>query len=104
MGPGDVVTWEAVHLGIKQHLTTRITRFERPRLFVDEQVRGAFASFSHTHEFHPDGDSSVMVDVFYYRSPLGFLGALADKLFFERYMARFLTERAEFLKRAAESP
>jgi hypothetical protein len=38
-----------------------------------------------------------------YRSPLGLLGRLADKLFLERYLRRFLTERAIFLKTAAES-
>ena len=25
---GDTVTWEAVHFGIKQHLTTQITAYE----------------------------------------------------------------------------
>jgi ligand-binding SRPBCC domain-containing protein len=100
---GDVVTWEAVHFGVKQRLTVRITRFDRPRMFEDEMVRGAFASLTHTHEFHPDGNATVMVDVFEYRSPLGILGVAADKLFLERYMTHFLKERAETLKYAAES-
>jgi ligand-binding SRPBCC domain-containing protein len=65
-------------------------------------VRGAFASFTHCHEFHPDGDATLMVDLFRYTSPLGILGVLADKLFLERYMTRFLRERAAFLKQAAE--
>ncbi len=103
LGPGDLVTWEAVHFGIKQRLTARITRFERPYLFEDEMVRGAFASFTHTHQFLPDGDATLMVDVFRYTSPLGFLGTLADRLFLERYMTRFLSERAIFLKQVAES-
>ena len=103
MGAGDVVTWEAVHFGVRQRLTSRITRFEPPHLFVDEMVRGAFASFTHTHEFRQEGDVTLMVDTFRYVSPLGILGVLADKLFLERYMTRFLKERAEFLKDAAEA-
>ncbi len=39
---GDTVTWEAVHFGIKQHLTSKITAYERPYRFTDEMVRGAF--------------------------------------------------------------
>jgi ligand-binding SRPBCC domain-containing protein len=103
LGPGDVVTWEAVHFGVKQRLSVRIARFERPRMFEDEMLRGAFASFTHTHEFHPDGDATMMVDLFEYRSPFGILGVAADKLFLERYMTRFLKRRAETLKHAAES-
>src|SRR5689334_17450127 len=53
LGPGDSVTWEATHLGIKQRLTARITAFEPPARFVDEQVRGAFHAFAHTHDFIP---------------------------------------------------
>jgi len=102
LGPGDWVTWEAVHLGIKQRLTAQITRFERPHVFVDEMIRGAFASFTHTHEFRSDGDATLMVDTFSYVSPLGWLGVLADKLFLERYMTSFLRKRAEYLKRVAE--
>jgi len=44
LGPGDEVTWEATHFGVRQRLTSRITEFEPPRRFVDEMVRGAFAT------------------------------------------------------------
>jgi ligand-binding SRPBCC domain-containing protein len=103
LGPGDAVTWEAVHFGVRQRLTARITRFERPLVFEDEMVRGAFHSFSHTHEFRPAGAGTLMVDTFRYQSPLGVLGTLADKLFLERYMRSFLADRAAFLKRIAEA-
>jgi ligand-binding SRPBCC domain-containing protein len=99
---GDTVTWEATHLGVRQRLTSRVTRFERPHLFEDEMVRGAFRSFTHRHEFRPAGAGTLVVDTFSYVSPLGLLGVLADKLFLERYMRRLLSERAAFLKRAAE--
>jgi hypothetical protein len=42
MKPGDTVTWKAVHFGIKQHLTSKITVYERPYRFTDEMVKGAF--------------------------------------------------------------
>ena len=102
LGPGDEVTWEAIHFGVRQRLTARVTRFEPPHLFEDEMVRGAFRSFTHRHEFRPADGGTLMVDTFRYASPLGVLGVLADKLFLERYMRRFLAERAAHLKRAAE--
>jgi ligand-binding SRPBCC domain-containing protein len=103
LGQGDEVTWEARHLGVRQRVTVRVTRCEPPRLFEDEQVRGAFAGFTHRHEFRPVSSGTLMVDDFAYRSPLGALGRLADRLFLERYMRSFLRARADGLKQLAES-
>lgn len=100
---GDEVTWEAVHFGIKQRLTARVTRLERPRLLEDQMVRGAFHAFTHRHEFRPQNGGTVMVDTFAYTSPLGILGRIADVLFLERYLRRFLADRALHIKRVAES-
>ena len=58
---------------------------------------------THDHEFdeHPDG--TLMRDRFEFRSPLGFLGGLADRLFLASYMRRFIVGRNEVLKQLAES-
>jgi ligand-binding SRPBCC domain-containing protein len=103
LGLGDVVTFEAKHLGIRQRLTSEITRFERPYLFEDRMVRGAFRSFRHLHAFQPVEGGTLMTDVFAYRAPLGVLGLLAGRLFLTRYLRRLLTARAAYLKTCAES-
>lgn len=103
IGPGETVTWEAVHFGIKQQLTSQITKYERPNVFVDEMVRGAFHAFTHVHEFRSTTGGTLMVDEFSYTSPLGPLGWIADKLFLESYMRSFLHERASYLKQVAEN-
>ena len=100
---GDEVTWEARHLGIRQRLTARISRFERPALFEDVMVRGAFASLRHVHEFLPRDGGTTMIDTFTFTSPLGPVGAIVDRLFLAGYMRRLLVSRANELKRMAES-
>jgi len=99
---GDTVTWEAVHLGVKQKLTAKITEMEKPYRFTDEMVKGAFHSFKHTHEFIESGAGTVMKDEFAYISPLGILGKLADRLFLEKYMQAFIVNRSLALKEIAE--
>lgn len=99
---GETVTWEAVHFGIKQKLTAKITEMERPYYFVDEQVRGAFKNFKHSHEFVPVEDGTRMIDLFVYTSPMGVLGKLADKWFLEAYMRNFLMQRNLYIKFASE--
>ena len=103
LGPGDEVTWEATHFGVRQRLTSRMTEFDPPHRFVDEMVRGAFRRFRHEHQFRAVEDGTEMVDIFDYTSPLGPLGKLADLLFLRRYMTRSLRDRNAYLKREAES-
>ena len=103
IGLDQEVTWEARHFGIRQRLTVRVTFFDRPARFQDAMISGAFKKMVHDHEFaeHPEGTS--MRDRFEFHSPLGILGALADRLFLTSYMRRFLIRLNEVLKRLAES-
>lgn len=103
MENGDSVTWEAVHLGVKQRLTARIIEMDRPYRFVDVMVKGAFHSFRHTHTFEVKDKGTLMTDHFDYKSPFGVIGKLADRLFLEKYMADFIVRRAKVLKEIAEN-
>jgi ligand-binding SRPBCC domain-containing protein len=99
----ETVTWEARHFGIKQRLSVRVTKFDRPTVFGDEMVSGAFASMHHTHRFTPSSEGTVMKDEFHFTAPFGFLGRIAEELFLTSYMRRFLAKRAAELKAMAES-
>jgi ligand-binding SRPBCC domain-containing protein len=100
---GDTVTWEAIHFGVKQHLTTQITAYDRPHSFTDEMIRGAFHSVKHTHEFVSQPSGTLMFDLFSFRAPLGILGLVAEKLILTRYMRGLLLTRNSYLKQIAEA-
>ncbi len=101
---GDDVTWKAWHFGIPFRMTSEITLYERPTQFVDEQTRGPFAAWRHEHRFEPSGTGTRMIDVVHYRSPLGLLGSLVDRVLLERYMTKLLRHRNGFLRTHAEAP
>lgn len=103
IGLDETVTWRGKHLGVWQHLTSRITEFDRPSFFVDEMEKGAFKSLRHEHHFTPMEGGTMMKDVFNFQSPLGILGKLANKLFLTSYMTNFLKERNRTIKEYAES-
>jgi len=103
IGKGEWVCWEAKHFGFVQHLTSKITEFEAPDYFVDEMVMGAFKSFRHEHRFEETNAGTLMTEVFYFESPLGILGKIANTLFLKRYMKRLLKTRNKFLKERAET-
>jgi len=99
----DTVTWEAVHFGIRQKLTSKITAFEKPYHFRDEQLKGAFKCFYHDHFFESTDGCTVMKDVFVFESPFGFVGQIFNKLVLTNYMRRFLSERNALIKTYAEN-
>ena len=62
IGPGEEVTWEAQHFGLRFRMTSNISAYDRPRCFIDEQVEGPFASSWHRHGFEPEGAGTRMID------------------------------------------
>ena len=100
---GESVTWEAIHFGFKQKLTSKITEFETPTYFVDEMVSGAFKWFKHEHIFENKNENTLMIDKFHFQSPLGILGKLANVLFLKQYMINLLETRNKLLKTEAEA-
>jgi ligand-binding SRPBCC domain-containing protein len=102
---GELITWEARHLGVRQRLTVQVTAAEPPWYFRDEMRQGAFRSMSHDHYFEPHQDSraTLMRDVFAFSSPGGVVGRCFDWLFLQAYMTRFLRARNAMLKQQAEA-
>ena len=100
---GETVTWEATHFGVKQTLTSRITAFNRPFHFRDEQIKGAFKSILHDHYFEQRGDDVLMKDVFNFESPLGILGDIANKVILTNYLTKLIIERNNIIKVFAET-
>jgi len=100
---GETVTWRARHFGIWQTLTSKITEFNRPNLFVDEMVNGAFKSFRHEHHFTASGNQTIMKDIFEFESPMGIIGKIFNKVILTRYMTKLLKERNRVIKDVAEA-
>jgi ligand-binding SRPBCC domain-containing protein len=103
IGPGESVTWEARHFGVWFRLRVRITAFERPGHFRDEQEEGIFKRMVHDHWFEPSGAGTLMRDRFLFEAPLGVAGRAAERAFLSWYFQRFLEGRNRQIRRVAES-
>ena len=97
IGEGEEVTWRATHFGIPLTMTSRITAFDYPRSFTDEQVAVPFKAFRHLHDFAPTATGSVMIDRVEFTAPLGVLGRAVERLFLARYLERLIIRRGQFL-------
>ena len=97
IGAGQEVTWRARHFGIPLTMTSRVTAFDFPRSFTDEQVKGPFRSFRHIHEFEPTRGGCIMTDRVELTAPFGPLGRVVELLVLRPYLQRLIRDRGRFL-------
>lgn len=89
--------------GIPMRWRTRIERFEPDDAFVDNQIRGPYTLWHHTHTFETTDEGTLMRDIVRYRLPLGPLGAIAHWLFVRRTLEAIFNYRRDALDDALES-
>jgi ligand-binding SRPBCC domain-containing protein len=81
--------------GVPLRWRSEITAWDPPHLFVDEQRRGPYRLWRHTHRFAADGDATLVEDEVEY-AVLG--GPLVDRLFVRRDLDRIFAFRREALR------
>jgi len=99
----DTVTWKAKHLFKTRILKIKITEMSRPFSFTDELVNGDFKSMKHEHHFRQIENGSLIIDLFNFESPYGYLGKIANQVVLTRYMRNLLERRNKSIKEAAET-
>src|SRR5262245_29231309 len=102
IGLGEDVTWRATHFGIRFTMTSRVTDLDRPRRFVDQQIRGPFRRFEHEHLFKPYGGGTMMIDRVSLDAPVGVIGRVVEHLVLGAYLEQLIETRGRFLKAEAE--
>ena len=83
-------------------MTSTIEAYDRPRSFVDAQVRGPFGAYRHEHRFTAMGGGTVMTDLVDMAAPFGVLGRPFER-FVAWYLEGLLEERNAAIARAAFS-
>lgn len=78
MREGALIDYTVRPLGWPMRWTSLITRYEEPYVFVDEQIRGPYAYWHHTHTFCKVADGTQITDEVLYALPGGPLAPLAD--------------------------
>lgn len=80
--------------GVPLTWVTNIARWEPQRMFVDEQLRGPYRKWVHTHTFEAADDGVQMHDRVEYELPFGFIGRVLGGWFVRRQIAFIFAYRA----------
>lgn len=95
MGRGTLIRYRLRVRGVPVSWLTEIKEWDPPHRFVDEQLKGPYALWHHTHTFEADGDGTIMRDVVRYAIGFGPLGALANELLVRRDVAGIFDYREQ---------
>jgi ligand-binding SRPBCC domain-containing protein len=98
MREGATIEYRLRLLGVPFGWTTAITRWDPPREFVDEQVRGPYRLWRHRHRFRAVDGGTEIEDTVEYRLPLWPLGEVALPLV-RRQLASIFSFRQREVRR-----
>jgi ligand-binding SRPBCC domain-containing protein len=99
MRAGAEIAYRLRLWGIPFRWRTRVTGWDPPHGFVDEEIRGPFALWRHTHVFSeaPGGVGTIMDDRVEYALPLAPIGEIAHFLV-RRQLDRIFDYRREVIE------
>jgi len=105
MRAGALIRYRLRVRGVPVSWTTRISVWDPPLRFVDEQLRGPYALWHHAHTFEDDGaGGTLMRDTVRYAVGFGPLGALAVRLIVRRDVEAIFDYRATRIVELLRSP
>lgn len=98
MEKGRLIDYSIRLVGIRHRWTTLITEYDAPGRFVDEQIRGPYSFWHHTHIFEQCEEGTKITDEVRYAIGFGFFGRMANWLFVRRQLESIFKFREQVIK------
>ena len=88
--------------GVTKHWTTKITSFNPPYEFVDEQEKGPYKVWHHTHRFEEQLAGTLVRDRVRYSVGWGLVGDFAHALYVRRSLDQIFDYRRQAIEKIFE--
>ena len=95
---GTLIDYRLSLFGLSFTWRSRISHWDPPRSFVDEQLKGPYSFWHHTHTFTESSEGTVIGDRVLYRLPLWPLSAIGLPLV-KLQLKRIFTYRQQAIRK-----
>ena len=95
---GTLIDYKLKINGIPIKWRTLITAWNPPYSFSDQQLRGPYNKWDHTHNFTPLGAGTLMEDRVIYKLPLGLIGRIFGMWYVKRNVNKIFNFRWDKVK------
>ena len=94
MKEGALIDYTVSIMLIPIRWRTLITKFSPPNLFIDQQLKGPYSIWHHTHIFEKISENETLIkDRVVYGVPFGIIGRLVHYLYIKRDLKKIFTYR-----------
>ncbi|WP_374033224.1 TIGR01777 family oxidoreductase [Bdellovibrio bacteriovorus] len=104
IGQGTQIDYRLKIHGVPAKWKTEIDEWQPPFKFVDNQLKGPYRLWHHTHEFRPFCGGTLLVDRVRYRMPMGFLGWLVANRFVRKDVENIFAFRRKYIANMGTLP
>ena len=98
MEKGTVIDYTIRLFLIPIHWRTLITKYNPPYEFVDEQIKGPYNFWHHTHKFKKVDGGVEISDKVIYSIPMGIIGRVLHYLWIKRDLEKIFSHRKEVIE------
>ncbi len=97
MKEGQLIDYTIRILGIKIRWRTIITEFINNKMFIDQQLKGPYSMWHHTHTFNEIDAGVEIIDKICYAVPFGLIGQIINYFFIKNDLKRIFKYRYEVI-------
>ena len=104
MKEGALIDYTLKIMGAPIRWTTLIIKYDPIKIFVDQQLKGPYSMWHHTHNFKAINDRETLIeDVVAYAIPFGFLGRMIHSLWIKQDLENIFKYRSEKINQIFDS-
>jgi len=95
MKEGQIINYKMKVRGIPIKWSSLIKSYCPPYNFIDEQIKGPYAFWHHTHKFIEEEKGTRIIDHVKYRIPLGYLGEMINYIWVAKDLEKIFNFRQD---------
>ena len=93
MNNGTLIDYTIRVMGFTVHWRTLITEYNPPYNFVDQQIKGPYTFWHHTHTFKEIDGGVEISDNVQYAIPMGIIGGLLHSIYIRNDLKKIFSHR-----------